>query len=102
MDIFKCRKIHLDQKGFPDPYVDALTRTVLPFKCLCAQVIRQNSIPFKAQHQLPPDLIPFIQRHSERCVNTADLLPAFFPDPDEDEDDSDDESDVEELEIIVE
>ena len=77
LDLFKSRKTYLDQKGLPDPYIDALTRTVLPLSCLSAQVIRRNSIPFEDREQLPSHLIPFIQSHSAKYVIKVDLSKWF-------------------------
>ena len=62
------RKNYLAQKGSPDPVIDALTRTILPLKCLSAQIIRQNYIPFQVQQELPAELIPFIEHHSANCT----------------------------------
>ena len=65
LDCFKFRKIHLDQNGLSDPYIDAITRPVLPLTCLSAQVIRQNSVPLEDK-KIPSDIISFIQCHSAR------------------------------------
>ena len=73
LDLFKGRKVYLDQKGLSDPYINALTRTVLPLSCLSAQVIRQNSIPYQDQQEIPSHLIPFIQRHSAKRGYRVDL-----------------------------
>ena len=53
LDYFKDKKRHVNQKGLLDPYIDAMTCTVLPLSCLSAQVIRKNSIPFQDQQELP-------------------------------------------------
>ena len=74
LDLFKARKTYLDKKGLvPDPYIQKLTHTLLPLSCLCAQVIRQNSIPFEEKYQLPSHLVPFIQSHSAECDFTVEF-----------------------------
>ena len=78
LDYFKERKRYLDHNGLSDPYIDALTRTVLPLSCLSAQVIRQNSIPFQDQKELPSHLIPFVKRHSAKCVSNYDLYMWYY------------------------
>ena len=73
LDLFKARKIYLDQNGSPDSYLDALVRSVLPLTCLSARVIRQNKISFQDE-DLPAHLIPFIKIHStKRGINAAEL-----------------------------
>ena len=74
LDFFNARKTYLDKKGIvAHPYLQKLACTILPLSCLCAQVIRQNSIPFEEKYQLPSHLVPFIQRHSTECDFTVVL-----------------------------
>ena len=73
LDLFKARKMFLDRNEISDPYIDALTRTVLPLKCLSSQVIRQNSIPYKDQ-KLPSDVISFVESHSAKCGVKTEVL----------------------------
>ena len=74
LDAFKARNNYFERKGIvPCPYLQQVTRTVLPLTCLSAQVIRQNQIPFQDDGHLPAHLIPFIQSHSPKCGKTVDL-----------------------------
>ena len=70
LDLFKANKMYLDQKGLFDPYIDELTRTVLPLTCLSAQVIRQNSVPLEDK-KIPPSIVSFIENHSAKCGTEA-------------------------------
>ena len=66
LDFFKANKMYLERNELvPDPYLQKLTRTVLPLTCLSAQVIRQNSVPLEDK-KIPSDIISFIQCHSAR------------------------------------
>ena len=74
LDVFKVRNNYFERKGFvPCPYLQQLTRTVLPLTCLSAQVIRKNQIPFQDDEDLPAHLIPFVQSHSPKCGKTIDM-----------------------------
>ena len=76
LDLFKANKMYLDQKGLFDPYIDELTRTVLPLQCLAAQVIRQNSVPLEDQ-KIPHSIVSFIENHSAKC-GTEGLSQLYF------------------------
>ena len=79
LDLFKDRQMYLYQNGLPnDPYIDALIRTVLPLSCLSAQIIRQNSVPYKDK-KLPSDIVSFIENHSAKCgISTEALSQLYF------------------------
>ena len=63
LDFFKWRKLQLDQEGRPDPNLDTLVNSLLPFslQCFSDKVICLNKIKF--DNKLPPDLRTFVKRH---------------------------------------
>ena len=66
LDFFKWRKLQLDQEGRPDPNLDTLVNSLLPFslQCFSAKVICLNKIQF--DNKLPPDLRTFVERHGAK------------------------------------
>ena len=55
-----------------------LINSVRPLNCLCANVIRQNEIPFEKLIPSRPTLESFVRRHSQKNPNMCASIPHFF------------------------
>ena len=55
-----CNWNSITQEKRHNSYLDSLCNTFLPLRCLCAQVVVRNEIPFK---NLPPELKSFVVEH---------------------------------------
>lgn len=64
LDLFKLKEKELSKKGTPSIFLQKLIQReqLRPLKCLAAQVIRRNRIPF-VPGDLPNTLFTFVKRH---------------------------------------
>ncbi|XP_046441937.1 protein fem-1 homolog A-like [Daphnia pulex] len=64
LDLFKLKEKELSKKGTPSIFLQKLIQReqLRPLKCLAAQVIRRNRIPF-VPGDLPNTLLTFVNRH---------------------------------------
>ncbi|XP_057380100.1 protein fem-1 homolog A-like [Daphnia carinata] len=64
LSILRVKKKQLKSNENFDARVDMWTKSVLPLKCSCAQVIRKESIKIDGQeHELPLSVHQFIEQH---------------------------------------